>query len=165
MENENKKITASSWALGILFVLSAAVLVMFFGVGYGDPDYVTGNGLTAPRYTDILLIWMYALVAICVCTILIFGVAAGFRNMKTKVKGQKKTSFAGIIFLLTFIIVGVSYFLASTESVVLGDGKTRVTDVVDLTLSDVCLYSIYALMLISIFCSLLSMLGIFKSKK
>ena len=35
MENDVKKIKASTWALGILFVLSAVVLILFFGVGYG----------------------------------------------------------------------------------------------------------------------------------
>ena len=165
MENENKQIKSSSWALGILFVLSAVVLVLFYGFGYGEREELNGSSLVAPHYTGVLLVWMYALVAICIGTILIFGVAAAFRNMRTKVKGQKRTSFAAIIFLLTFIIVGASYFIASTEPVLLGDGKTRVTDILDLKLSDVCLYSIYALLLISVFCSILSMLGVFKSKK
>lgn len=166
MENQinNKQVKANSWALGILFVLSAIVLVLFFAVGFGDTMPIGGKNLTAPRYTDLLLIWIYAMVVICAGCVLVFGVANGIRNMKTKTAGSKKTGFAGIVFLLTAVIVVVSYFMASTKAVRLGD-DTLVDTVWELKITDVCLYSIYALVLISILCSVLSMLGIFKSKK
>jgi len=164
MKNENKQIKASSWALGILFVLSAAVLVMFFGVGYGNQTYLNGKNLTDPVYTGLLLIWLYTLVGICILSVLGFGVASVFRNMKTKVKGQKRTGFAGWVFLFTFALIAASYFLASTDSVTLGDNSVEDTVWV-LKLSDVCLYSIYGLVVVSILCSVLSMLGVFKAKK
>ena len=164
MENDVKKIKASSWALGILFVLSAIVLVLFFAVGFGDTLPIGGKNLTAPRYTDLLLIWIYVMVAICAGCVLVFGIANGIRNMKTKTAGTKRTGFAGIIFLLTAVIVVVSYFMASTKAVRLGD-DSLVDTVWELKITDVCLYSIYALVLISILCSILSMLGVFKSKR
>ena len=43
MENENKQIKASKWALAILFILSAVVLVLFFGVGYGNQTYLNNK--------------------------------------------------------------------------------------------------------------------------
>ena len=162
MKNENKQVKASSWALGILFVLSAAVLVMFFGVGYGDTEYLNNSTLTAPRYTGVLLIWLYALVAICAGAIVVFGIASAFRSLKSKTQSAK-TGFAGIVFLLTFVMVGVSYFLANTEPLRLGN-KKLVDTVWELVVSDMCLYSIYALVVVSLLCSLMSMLGIFKSK-
>ena len=122
MKSENKQIKASSWALGILFVLSAAVLVMFFGFGYGETYYSNSKNLTAPHYTGLLLVWLYALVAICIGSVLVFGVVAAFRNMKSKTKGTR-TGFAGWVFLLTFILIAVSYFMASTTPVTLGDGS------------------------------------------
>ena len=88
MENENKQIKASKWALGILFVLSAAVLVMFFGVGYGNKTYLNGKNQIDPQYTGLLLIWLYALVGLCILSVLGFGLVAAFRNMKVKAKGQ-----------------------------------------------------------------------------
>jgi hypothetical protein len=165
MENENKQIKASKWALGILFVLSAAVLVMFFGVGYGNKTYLNGKNQIDPQYTGLLLIWLYALVGLCILSVLGFGLVAAFRNMKVKAKGQKKTGFAGWVFLFTFAIIAASYFLAGTDPVLLGDGKTWATDVTDLTLSDVCLYSIYALFLGAVLSALLSMCNIFKARK
>ncbi len=165
MKNENKQIKASSWALGILFVLSAVVLVMFFGVGYGNKTYMNQKNLTDPQYTGLLLIWLYSLVGMCILAVLGFGIASAIRNLKFKTKGQQRTGFAGWVFLFTFVTVGVSYFLADTSKVLLGDGKTWETDVTNLTLSDVCLYSIYALFLIAILSALLSMCGLFKARK
>ena len=58
MENENKQIKASKWALAILFILSAVVLVLFFGVGYGNQTYLNNKNLTDPQFTGLLLIWL-----------------------------------------------------------------------------------------------------------
>lgn len=164
MENENKQIKASKWALGILFVLSAAVLVMFFGVGYGNTTYSNGKNLTDPQYTGLLLIWLYALVGICVLSVLGFGIVAAFRNLRTKTASQQRTGFAGWVFLFTFIVLVVSYFMSSTDPVRKGDGEI-VRTAWELQISDVCLYSIYALVVVSVICSVLSMIGIFKARK
>ena len=165
MENENKQIKASKWALAILFVISAVVLILFFGVGYGNTTYSNGKNLTDPQFTGLLLVWLYSLVGIGVVSVLAFGIAAGIRNFKTKTTGQQRTGFAGWVFLFTFAVVAASYFLADTTPVLLGDGKTLATDVTDLTLSDLCLYSIYALFLVALLSALLSMTGIFKARK
>ena len=164
MKNENKQIKASSWALGILFVLSAAVLIMFFGVGYGNTTFLNGKNLTDPQYTGLLIIWLYSLVGICIASVLGFGIVAGFRNLKTRTSGQKRTGFSGWIFLLTFILIFVSYFMASTKPVTLGD-KTVERTIWVLKLSDTCLFSIYGLIVVSVLCSVLSMLGIFKARR
>ena len=164
MENENKQIKASKWALAILFVISAAVLILFFGVGYGNTTYSNGKNLTDPQFTGLLLVWLYSLVGIGVVSVLAFGIAAGIRNFKTKTTGQQRTGFAGWVFIFTFVILVVSYFLASTDPVKKGDGEI-VRTLWELQISDVCLYSIYALVVVSIICSALSMLGIFKARK
>ena len=164
MENENKQIKASKWALGILFVLSAVVLVLFFGVGYSNTTYLNGKNLTDPQFTGLLLIWLYALVGICVLSVLGFGIVAGIRNLKTKTTSQQRTGFAGWVFIFTFIILAVSFFLSSDTPVRKGDGEL-VKAAWELQLSDVCLYSIYALVVVSIICSVLSMIGIFKARK
>ena len=164
MENENKQIKASKWALGILFVLSAVVLVLFFGVGYSNTTYLNGKNLTDPQFTGLLLIWLYALVGICVASVLGFGIVAGIRNLKTKTSGQRRTGFAGWVFIFTFAILAVSYFLSSTTPVRKGDGEL-VRTVWALQLTDVCLYSIYTLVVVSIICTVLSMIGIFKARK
>ena len=164
MENENKQIKASSWALGILFIISAIVLILFYCFGYGNTTYSNGKNLTDPANTGLLIIWLYTLVGLCIVSVLGFGIAAAFRNMKTKSSGQKRTGFAGWVFVFTFALIILSYFLASTKPVTLGDNSIVDTTWV-LKLSDVCLYSIYGLVIVSVLCSVLSMLGVFKAKK
>ena len=164
MKTENKQIKASKWALSILFVISAVVLIMFFGIGYGNTTYSNGKNLTDPQYTSLLLIWHYTLVGLCVASVLGFGIVNGIRNLKTKTSGQQRTGFAGWVFIFTFALLAVSYFLSSTDPVRKGDG-VLVKTLWELQLTDVCLFTIYALVVVSIICSVISMLGIFKARK
>ena len=170
MDNENKQIKASKWALGILFVISLAVLVLFFGVGYGSTTYSNGKNLTDPQYTGVLLIWLYALVGICVLSVFGFGIVSGIRSLKGRKflteeeKKKTKTGYAVWVFVFTFIVLIVSYFLSSTDPVLKGDGEV-VRTVWQLQISDVCLYSIYALLIVSVICSVLSMTGLFKARR
>jgi len=164
MKSENKQISASKWTLATLLIISAVVLVMFYCVGFGDTIYSHDKKLTSPRYTDLLIIWEYALVAICIGSVLCFGIAAGIRNLKVKTKTQSRTGFAGWVFIFTFIVIAVSYFLSSSTPIRKGDG-TLVETAWELQISDVCLLSIYVLVAVSIICSIISMLGIFKARK
>jgi len=165
MKTENKQIKASSWALGILFILSLAVLVLFFGVGYNNTTYSNGKNLTDPEYTGLLLVWLYALVGIGILSVLVFGIVNALRNLKYKTKGkQQRTGFAGWVFLFTFILLGVSYMLSSTDPVKKGDGEV-VRTAWELQITDVCMYTIYGLVVVTILCSLLSMLGVFKARR
>jgi len=170
MDNENKQIKASKWALGILFVISLAVLVLFFGVGYGNTTYSNGKNLTDPQYTGVLLIWLYALVGICVLSVFGFGIVSGIRSLKGRKflseeeKKKTKTGYAVWVFVFTFIVLIVSYFLSSTDPVLKGDGEV-VRIVWQLQISDVCLFSIYALLIVSVICSVLSMTGLFKARR
>ena len=167
MKNENKQIKASSWALGILFVLSAVVLGMFFGVGYDTKTYFEGadKSLIDPAYTGLLLVWLYTLVGLCILAVLGFGIVAAIRNIKTRTSGQQRTGFAGWVFLFTFVAIGASYFMADTNKLLLGDGKTWADNTTDLILSDVCLFSIYTLFAVALLCVILAMTGIFKARR
>ena len=163
MKTDNKQIKVSSWVLSVLFILSAAVLVMFFCFGFGEEIYSNGKNITSPRYVDVLIIWLYALVAICIGTVLGFGISSALKGMKEKTK-QRKNGFAGWVFLFTFALVAVSYFLASTEPIELGTEEIVETIWV-LKLSDVCMFSIYGLLGVSVVCSVLSMLGVFNARR
>lgn len=159
-----KKIGASKIALWILFIVSAVVLGMFFGVGFGEQDTINGNVYTAPANTSILLIWLYVLVCICAGAVVIFSVINGIKNAIGRDKSEKRKSWLGPVILLTIVVIVASYFMASTTPVRLGD-NTLFENVAQLKLVDVCIYTIYFLVLASIGLSALSVTGIFKSKK
>lgn len=158
-----KKIKASSIVLALLFIVSAVVLVLFFGFGYGMQDTVNGNTYTAPQHTGVLLIWLYTLVGICTASVFVFAIINGVRSIKYRKRGDKKTSLVAPVFLLTAVAIVISYFLANTDPVRLGD-QTLFEDASQLTLVDVCLYSIYTLVVGAIVSAFLSMLGLFKAK-
>lgn len=155
-----KKFSASQIVLWVLFILSAIVLVMFFGVGYDHQESFSGETLTAPIYTGLLIFWLYALVVICAGVVFGFGIAKVFRK---KSKKAARTGLVGYVFLFMLVAIVVSYFAASTDSVVLG-GDKLFEDKGLLKLTDTCLYSMYALLLVAIVAALCSMTGAFKAK-
>lgn len=155
-----KKFSVSQIVLWVLLILSAIVLIMFFGVGYNHTEIYNNEAMTAPINTGLLIIWLYALVIICACVVFGFGIAKAFRKKSKKVA---RTSLVGYVFLFMLAAVVVSYFAASTDSLILGGGKIC-ENLVDLKLSDTCLYSMYALLLVAIIAALCSMIGVFKAK-
>lgn len=155
-----KKFSASQIVLWVLFILSAIVLIMFFGVGYDHQESFSGELLTAPIYTGLLIFWLYALVVICAGVVFGFGIAKVFRK---KSKKAARTGLVGYVFLFMLVAIVVSYFAASTDSVVLGGDKIF-EDKGLLKLTDTCLYSMYALLLVAIVAALCSMTGAFKAK-
>ncbi len=160
MEN---KLKAPSIVLKVLFILSAAVLVMFYGFGYGTQETINGNTLTAPSYTGLLVIWIYALVAICSLVVFAFAIVSGVKNRRTREKGERRRSWIAPTSIFTIVIIVLSFVLASDAPVRTGDGLFEDTSL--LKMADVCLYSIYALMVTTIVCTGVSMAGIFKSRK
>ena len=162
MENGNKQIKASSWALGILCILSAIVLVMFYCIGADNTEFLNDSNLKAPQFTGLLIVWMYVMVILTAGAVLGFGISAGIKNMKVKTKGSRG-GFAGIVILITAAVVIVSYLLGSTEPV--KTGEELVDKVGTLKLTDTCLLSTYVLVVAAAVCTALSMVGVFKSKK
>ena len=155
-----KKFSVSQITLWVLFILSAIVLVMFFGVGFDNEEVINGEVQTAPTYTGLLIYWLYALVVICAGVVFVFGIQKAFRK---KSKKSARTGFAGYVFLFMLAAIVISYLVASPESVRLGD-DSLFDKVGLLKLSDTCLYSIYALLVVAIIAALCSMTGAFKAK-
>lgn len=155
-----KKFNVSQIALCVLLILSAVVLIMFFGVGYGNEDVLNGNTYTAPQYTGLLIVWLYVLTILGVGVVFAFGLAKAFRK---KSKKSVRTGFVALVFIFMFAVIAVAYLLSSSASIRLGD-NSLCEDVFDLKLTDTCLYSIYVLSLVAIVAALLSMTGVFKAK-
>lgn len=155
-----KKVSPSQIALWVLLIISAIVLVLFYGVGYGTQETIGINTYTAPDNTGLLIVWLYALVILCAGVVFAFGIAKAFRK---KSKKTARTGLVGPVFLFMLVAIVVSYLISSTEPVRLGD-KSQVTKVFDLKLTDTCLYSMYALLVVAVLSALLAMVGVFKAK-
>lgn len=160
MENKMK---APSIVLKVLFILSAAVLVLFYGFGYGTQETFSGNTLTAPRFTGLLVIWMYVLTALCTLIVFAFAIILGAKNRRVREKGERRRSWIAPTFIFTAVVIVLSFILASDAPVRTGEGLFE--DKTLLKMVDICLYSIYALTVTTIVCTGVSMAGIFKSRK
>ena len=121
-KDDNKQIKVSSWVLGILFILSAVVLVLFYGVGFDKTEFLNGKNLTAPQHTGTLILWMYALVVICIGAVLLFSLVSGFKSMRYRsiekkkpvnedVRKEGKVSYAAPVFLLMIAIIIMLVFI------------------------------------------------------
>ena len=144
----------SYYVLYALFAIIGIVLVLFYGVGYDNPN---AAGLNEPQYTDALIYLKYALAAITVALAVIAGVAQFVASLKDNPKGAVKTLIA--LALLAAVII-VSYVLASTEPVMVNGEPYN--DIFWLKLSDTFIFSMYILGAGAAVATIVNMSGIFK---
>ena len=148
----------SSYIFSALMLITAVVLVMFYGIGYDNMSSVTGGAyVTDPEYTDLLMFWMYALMAIGIVCVAVFGLAQFFANMKANPKGAIKSLGA----LAAMVVLCVAAYAISSAEPILING-TVFEDTSILVITDVCIYVQYVLLAISLVAAILSLLGVFK---
>lgn len=148
----------SSYIFSALMLITAVVLVMFYGIGYDNMSSVTGGAyVTDPEYTDLLMFWMYALMAIGIVCVAVFGLAQFFANMKANPKGAIKSLGALAAMLVLFV---AAYAISSAEPILINGTVFEDTSI--LVITDVCIYVQYVLLAISLVAAILSLLGVFK---
>ncbi len=143
----------------VFYACVAAILVVlgvFFGVGYHNPV----GSYNEPQNTEALMCLMYGMFAVAVVVTLIGAVAQFGGALKDNPKGAIK-SLLGLILLAVLLVV--TYNMGSAEPVLKGDGAVY-TDAVMLKVSDMLIYSTYALLIIAAIGTLLNLFGIFKQR-
>lgn len=159
-----KKFNISSIVLWILVAISAVVLVMFYGFGFDFQETIGINTYTSPVNTGVLLMWIYTLAALCTGVAVIFAIINGIAAMKSRVKGHKSSGWTFSVFLFTVLVIAVTSFFATDIPIRLGDLVLFETSSL-LKLSDICLYTIYTMFLVTLLCAFLSMTGLFRARK
>ena len=147
----------SYYVFYVCVALIVIVLALFFGVGYGE---VNAAGLTEPAYTDTLIYLMYGLFAVAVIATLVAAIMQFGGALKENPKGALKSLF-GLILMVVLLIV--TYSMGSAAPVAMGDGPIY-DDAVMLRVTDMFLYSTYALLVIAAIGTLLNLTGIFKQR-
>ena len=148
----------STYVFAALLVLSVVVFGLFFGVGFDNMSQVAAGMVTDPQFTDLLLYWMYGLLAVSVICVLSFGLAQFIAKMKESPVAALK-SLSGVLLLV--VLFGGAYLVASDDTLVVS-GKAF-DDKNILILTDVCIYVQYALLLVTVICTVASVSGIFKA--
>ncbi|MBR2301970.1 MAG: hypothetical protein IKA41_08500 [Bacteroidaceae bacterium] len=148
----------STYIFAALLVLSVVVFGLFYGVGFDNMSQVAAGMVIDPQFTDVLMYWMYGLLAISVICVLIFGLIQFIAKLKENPLGALK-SLSGVILLI--VLFGGAYAVASDETMVIA-GKAFENKSI-LILTDVCIYVQYVLLLVTVLCTVASVSGIFKA--
>jgi hypothetical protein len=149
----------ASIVMAVLFILSAAVLVVFFTVGFNETGSVASGIVRWPKFTDLLMYWMYFLVALClICTIVGILIAKGAKIDSQMPKAAGVLRAIGSFLFVPLLIVG--FVLGSSAAVRTGQGIYDNPFWCQAT--DALLYTIYALVGITLLGLILNLTGIFK---
>lgn len=149
----------SSYVFIALMIFSAVVLGLFFFVGYDNYITLNGKSVVDPQFTDLLMYWMYALVAAGIVIVVLFVIAQFFATLKNNPRSAIKSVLGIIAIVALFVVANV---LADTTPIKMADGALF-EDEFNLRLSDVCIYVQYVLLAVSVLLTVISLLG-FKSK-
>jgi hypothetical protein len=135
----------SSWVLVICTIIMLAIVGLFFGGGDNEPY----NGKWNPKYTDVMLYWMYALLIITLVVIISFLIIQFVGNFKT----NKKKAFwgLGIIVLFAVLFFGTYSIGDGTPISTLSKPEIEAYNTSFwLKLTDMFLYSIYIMAVLTI---------------
>ena len=143
----------------VLLALSAVVFVLFFCVGFGNQESLPSGFYKSPQFTDLLMWWMYILVAICaVCTVVGAVTAKG-----GKVDSQMPTwgnVLAKVGLWLFLPVLVITWFLGSKAPIMTGTGLYE--DAFWLQATDAIIYTVYVLLVVTAVALIASLSGIFK---
>jgi hypothetical protein len=136
----------SSYVFIALMIASAAILGMFFFVGYDNYTTLNNSSVSDPQFTDLLMYWMYALVVFGVAIVVLFVIIRFLASLKT----NPRRAMNGVIGIaLIAALFGAAYSLASDEPIrTAGGGVFDVKS--DLILSDIVIYVQYVLIAVSV---------------
>ena len=149
----------SSYVFAVMMIASAVILGLFFLVGYDNYITLNGKSVVDPQFTDLLMYWMYAMVAAGIVFVVLFVIAQFFATLKSNPRSAMN-SIIGIV--LVVALFGGAYAFSDVTPIRMAD-NTLFEDEFNLKLSDVCIYVQYVLLAVSVLLTVVSLLG-FKSK-
>ncbi len=149
----------STYILWALIAVSVVICGVFFFVGFDNYSTINGKSLVDPVNTDLLIYWMYALVAAGIVLLMIFV----FKQFLVNLKDSPMTAVKGLLgALLVVALFGAAYAVASDEPIRMAGGELF-EDKDKLVLSDVCIYVQYVLLAAATLCTALSLMNVSKS--
>lgn len=137
----------SRMTLYIGIIISIVVLGLFYLGGQAPAQELLVEGMSQPKFTDLLLYWTYALLVVTIVVWVLFIIFSSLQQLKD----SPKKSFGGLLALL-----GLAALLVITY--VIGDGTLlnipgyEGTDNTPgmLKMTDMWLYSMYVMFVVTI---------------
>ena len=153
----------SYYALYAMFAIILIVLGLFYlGGDAQGADVIAGVDpeMWQPANTNALLMLIYGLFGLAVAATVVAAVFQFGAALKDNPKAAIK-SFMGLILLAVLLII--TYNMGSDAAVTMGGG-TVYDNKVMLKVTDMFLYSTYALLIVAAIGTLLNLIGVFKQK-
>ncbi len=142
-----------------LMAISVVVLLLFFCVGFGNMESLPSGYYRSPQFTDFLMYWMYALIAICgLCTLVGAVTSKGGKVDSNMPKWGKIMASVGLWLFVPVLVI--AWFMADTTPVMTGTGLYEQTGW--LAMTEAMMYTIYALLIAALAGLLLGLSGILK---
>lgn len=148
----------STWIFYVLMAVSAVVLVLFYFVGYDNMTQVAAGMVKDPENLDILMYWMYLLLAVSIVCVVLFALLQFLATLKS----DPKSALKGLLSLVLLVaLFGGAYSLADDSTMIIAGSAFE--DRPKLILTDVCIYVQYVLLAVTVLCTVVSLLGVFKA--
>lgn len=143
----------------VLLALSAVVFVLFFCVGFGNQESLPSGFYKSPQFTNLLMWWMYILVAICgICTV-VGAVTAKGGKVDSQMPAWGDTLAKVGLWLFVPVLL-VTWFLGSKAPIMTGTGLYE--DAFWLQATDAIIYTVYVLLVVTVVALVASLSGVFK---
>ncbi len=131
----------SSYVFYALAALSVVVFGLYIFGGETQQTY-NGENYDAPNNTDLLLYWLYALLAITVAVTLVSAIT----SFATKLTTDKRSAYTSLVMTAALLILcGITYAIGSDKPLDLIGYEGNENQGGYLKMADMCLYSIYTL--------------------
>lgn len=140
-------------------IISLAVMAMFYLGGQVPAQEKIIADMSQPKFTDIVLYWAYALLAITIGVLIIFALASFLKQLKN----TPKKAMSGLLVILSLVALLVVAFVAGDGSLLNIPGYNGADNQPKtLKMTDMWLYSSY-FMLVLTFLAII-VLPLFKRK-
>ena len=153
-----KSLKISDYVLWGLFGLSAIVLLLFLFVGY-NTQYEDAPKFVAPKMLDLLLVWMYILIAVTAILTIWSAIKGLGANGGQQAKGLAgKTGLIGFGLLIASVVIGLLVGAADKDTLLInGHAFAAAEHKTDYLLTDMSMISILIMMLATIIALVVSM--------
>jgi len=135
----------SSWILWVVAAISVAVFALFYFGGEAENSPYAAVQLSDPKYTDILIYWIYVTFALAIIALAGFGI---FQLITSLMTTPKKT-LGGLSVIIVFaLILGFTYVMGNpTPLSGINTDSAQYNIPFWLKVTDMWLYSMYVLLI------------------
>ena len=147
----------AKWLFYVLMIVTAGVLALFYFVGYDNTTMVAAGPARDPQYLDVLMYWMYALLALGIVCVL-FSTGKQFFSM---LRTEPKAAVKGVLYLVLLVALFAGAYAISSDEPIAINGKAFTESGV-LKFTDVCIYVQYVLLFVTTLCTVVALTGVIK---